>query len=59
MPPHRRVLDNKVRCVGDAVALVVAETEEIAIEAIELIDVKYERLPAFYELSEGGCMFIR
>ncbi len=35
-------LDNKVRFVGDRVAFVAAETEEIANEAINLIEVEYE-----------------
>lgn len=36
---------NKVRYLGDAVALVAAETKEIAEKAIELIEVEYEPLP--------------
>ncbi len=36
------LLDRKVRFVGDRVAAVAAETPEIAREAIDLIDVKYE-----------------
>jgi len=39
-------LDRKVRFVGDRVALVAAETEEIADEALKLIEVDYEPLPA-------------
>lgn len=38
-------LDNKVRFVGDRVAFVAAETEEIAEEALKLIKVEYEELP--------------
>ncbi len=38
-------LDNKVRFVGDRVAFVAAETEEIATQALRLIDVEYEPLP--------------
>jgi selenium-dependent xanthine dehydrogenase len=34
-----------VRYVGDAVAIVAANTEEIAAEALSLIDVEYEPLP--------------
>jgi putative selenate reductase molybdopterin-binding subunit len=34
-----------VRFVGDRVAFVAAETEEIAIKALELIEVEYELLP--------------
>lgn len=39
-------LDNKVRFVGDRVAFVAAETEAIANQALALIDVEYELLPA-------------
>src|SRR5512136_2472982 len=37
-----RVLDRKVRFVGDAVALIAATTEKIAEAALDLIDVEYE-----------------
>jgi xanthine dehydrogenase molybdenum-binding subunit len=53
LPPHVKVLDSKVRYVGDAVALVAAETEEIAEEALERIDVEYEQLPAVYDVEEA------
>jgi len=36
---------DKVRCVGDALAAVVAESEEAAREALEHIHVRYEPLP--------------
>jgi selenium-dependent xanthine dehydrogenase len=36
---------DKVRYVGDAIALVAAESEEIAAEALNLIEVDYEPLP--------------
>jgi len=36
---------NKVRYLGDAIALVAAETKEIAEKAIDLIEVEYEPLP--------------
>lgn len=36
---------DKVRYVGDAVALVAAETKEIAQRALDLIQVEYEELP--------------
>ncbi len=36
---------DKVRYVGDAIALVVAESEEVAEEALKLIEVDYEPLP--------------
>jgi xanthine dehydrogenase molybdenum-binding subunit len=39
-----RVAD-KVRYVGDAIALVIADSEEIAGQALDLIEVEYEPLP--------------
>jgi xanthine dehydrogenase molybdenum-binding subunit len=36
---------DKVRCVGDALAAVVAESEEAAREALEHLQVRYEPLP--------------
>ncbi|MDP2931543.1 MAG: xanthine dehydrogenase family protein molybdopterin-binding subunit [Chloroflexota bacterium] len=42
-----------VRHVGDAVAGVAADTLEIAERAVDLIDVKYEQLPAVYDLEEA------
>ncbi|MCL2335969.1 MAG: xanthine dehydrogenase family protein molybdopterin-binding subunit [Firmicutes bacterium] len=52
-PLHVRLLDNKVRYVGDRVALVAAETEDIAAEALRLIKVDYEPLPAVYDVEEA------
>ncbi|MGD0486165.1 MAG: xanthine dehydrogenase family protein molybdopterin-binding subunit [Syntrophorhabdales bacterium] len=52
-PRYTRVLDKKVRYVGDAVALVAAATEEIAREALHLIRVEYEVLPAVFEMEEA------
>ncbi len=45
-PYDEFILDNKVRFVGDKVALVAAETPEIAERALGLIEVEYEVLPA-------------
>ncbi len=52
-PRNVRVLDRKVRCVGDAVALVAAATKEIAEEARDLIDVEYEVLPAVFDIDSA------
>ncbi len=46
-------LDNKVRFVGDRVAFVAAETEAIAEQALRLIDVEYEALPALLDPAEA------
>src|SRR5262247_128879 len=39
----------KVRCIRDEIAAVAAETPEIAEEALALIDVEYEELPAVFD----------
>ena len=44
---------NKVRFVGDRVAMVAAETPEIAEKALSLIDVEYEILPAILDSREA------
>ncbi|HEX2990771.1 MAG TPA: molybdopterin cofactor-binding domain-containing protein, partial [Anaerolineales bacterium] len=46
-------LDNKVRFVGDRVAMVAAETPEIAEKALELIEVDYEILPAILDSRQS------
>ncbi|MGZ9221349.1 MAG: molybdopterin-dependent oxidoreductase, partial [Anaerolineales bacterium] len=46
-------LDNKVRFVGDRVAMVAAETPEIAEKALSLIDVEYEILDAILDSREA------
>ena len=43
----------KVRFVGDRVAAVVADTEEIAEEAMKLIEVEYEILPAVFDPKDA------
>ncbi|MBV9147711.1 MAG: molybdopterin-dependent oxidoreductase [Acidobacteria bacterium] len=43
----------KVRYVGDNVACVVAESESIAEQGLELIDVEYEPLPAYFDPEES------
>ena len=46
-------LDQKVRFVGDRVAFVAAETEEIANKALALIVVEYEELPVIIDSREA------
>ena len=43
----------KVRYVGDNVACVAAITEEIADRALELLDVEYEPLPAYFDPEDS------
>src|SRR5688572_30668445 len=40
------VATNKVRYVGDPLAVVVAESRYVAEDALDVIDVEYDRLPA-------------
>ncbi|MBM4296366.1 MAG: xanthine dehydrogenase family protein molybdopterin-binding subunit [Deltaproteobacteria bacterium] len=44
---------DRVRFVGDIVAAVAAEEKDIAEEALELIEVEYEPLPAVFDLNEA------
>ena len=46
-------LNDHVRCVGDAIAVVAAETEEIAEKAVAQIKVKYEVLPSVIDAEEA------
>lgn len=46
-------LDNKVRFVGDRVAFVAAESEEIAEQALKLINVEFEELPAILDSADA------
>ncbi|MBW1667572.1 MAG: xanthine dehydrogenase family protein molybdopterin-binding subunit [Deltaproteobacteria bacterium] len=57
-PAHRYTrpyypLTDHARCLGDAIAAVAAETEEIAEKAVEQIEVKYEVLPTVSDPEEA------
>src|SRR5712691_11723628 len=52
-PYDAYLLDNKVRYIGDWVAFVAAETPAIAEEALRLIEVDYEVLPAVFDPLEA------
>jgi putative selenate reductase molybdopterin-binding subunit len=53
-PPYDQVsFDTKVRYVGDRVAAVAADTLEIAEEALKLIKVEYDVLPAVFDEKEA------
>lgn len=58
LPYDQVVFDTKVRHVGDRVAAVAADTREIALKALRLIDVEYEILPAVVDglkaMEEGA-----
>lgn len=47
------VLDPHLRHVGDEIAAVAAETEAVAEDALELIEVEYEVLPAVFDAEEA------
>jgi xanthine dehydrogenase molybdenum-binding subunit len=47
------ILEDTVRYVGDEVAAVAAVSEEIAEEALRLIDVEYDVLPAVFDPEEA------
>ncbi|HJP31876.1 MAG TPA: xanthine dehydrogenase family protein molybdopterin-binding subunit [Candidatus Latescibacteria bacterium] len=52
-PPHPSLAVGKVRYVGDAVAVVIAETREQAADAAELLVVGYEELPAVVDATKA------
>ncbi|MEN8239824.1 MAG: molybdopterin cofactor-binding domain-containing protein, partial [Actinomycetota bacterium] len=53
LPYDQVSFDDKVRFVGDRVAAVAADTEEIALAALELIDVTYDVLPAVFDENDA------
>lgn len=53
MTPRRSLAHEVVRYVGEAVAAVVAETREQAVDAAELVEVEYETLPAVTEIEDA------
>lgn len=52
-PGSSKPYADRVRFVGDQVALVVADSQKIAEEALELIEVQYEDLPVITDLEEA------
>jgi putative selenate reductase molybdopterin-binding subunit len=52
-PLDRRMFGQKLRHVGDRVAAVVAESEEIALAALALIDVEYQVLKPVMSIDEA------
>ena len=53
------ILDSKVRYWGESVAVVAAVSEEIAEEALDLIEVEYETLPALLTVDEALSSSVR
>ena len=52
-PKHPLLVADKVRHVGDAVAMVIAETREQAKDAAEAVNVEYEELPVVVNAAEA------
>ncbi|MGB2717507.1 MAG: molybdopterin cofactor-binding domain-containing protein [Vicinamibacterales bacterium] len=53
--PYRAMATDVVRYVGDAVAVVVAESEYEAYDALDLIDVEYEPLPPVVDPEKAAA----
>ena len=53
-PPHPPLAVDKVRYVGDAVAVVIAETPAQAVDAAELVDVDYNVLKAIVDVVKAA-----
>lgn len=54
-PANLEVFPETVRYVNEAVAAVVAETEDAAIEAADMVSVDYEELPQMLTTAEAGA----
>lgn len=52
-PKHPLLAVDKVRHVGEAVAMIIAETREQAYDAIEAVQVEYEELPVVVDAAEA------
>ena len=52
-PPHPPLAQGKARYVGDHVAVVIAETQDAARDAAELVEVDYDVLPAVVDASKA------
>jgi aerobic carbon-monoxide dehydrogenase large subunit len=53
-PPHPVLASEKVRHVGDPVALVIAESAKAAKDAAELIEVEYDILPSVTDTAHAA-----
>ena len=52
-PYDRLILDRRLRCVGDPVAIVAAQTQAQALAAMKMIRVRYKVLPAVLDAREA------
>jgi carbon-monoxide dehydrogenase large subunit len=55
VPPRYGLAHERVRFVGEPVAIVVAETEHIAQDAAELVEIAYEDLPVLVEANDASA----
>jgi aldehyde oxidoreductase len=53
LPEQPVMAENRVKFIGDSVAVVFAETEEIAQEAVKKIKVEYNPLPGIFSPIDG------
>ncbi|TAH20120.1 MAG: xanthine dehydrogenase family protein molybdopterin-binding subunit [Cytophagales bacterium] len=57
-PPHPLLVKDKVLHAGDSVAIVIAESRELAVDAAELVEIDYEELPCvtdpFKAIQDGA-----
>ena len=54
-PPHPALVADKVRHVGDNLAIVIAETKTQARDAAELIEIDLEELPAVVSMADAAA----
>lgn len=52
-PLDTMILNRHVRYVGDPVAAVVADTPQIALEAVRQIEIEYDELPAYFNMEDA------
>ncbi|MES1213905.1 MAG: xanthine dehydrogenase family protein molybdopterin-binding subunit [Bacteroidota bacterium] len=52
-PKHPLLVADKARHVGDAIAIVIAETPEQAVDAAQSVNVEYEELPCVVNAAEA------
>ena len=52
-PKHPLLVVDKARHVGDAIAIVIAETKEEAVDAAQAINVEYEELPCIVDATKA------
>jgi aerobic carbon-monoxide dehydrogenase large subunit len=52
-PPHPPLVPDRVRHVGDQVAVVIAETRDQAKSAAELLNIEYQELPAIISTGDA------